>query len=238
VEWTELDVLVPGEPILVAHGGAGGRGNTYFASREIPGPRFCERGYPGDNFVLDLNFKTISDVGLIGLPNAGKSSFICAVTNAESKIAAYPFTTLNPYIAAIDYPDSVQVKIVDIPGLIKGANRGVGLGRSFLKHLERSKVMAYVVDVSGARPWEDLTMLREELRSYDRSMLDRPSIVIANKADVVPIAKANFEELVRVAGCEVVPVSSKYRKNLEEVARKLRSMVEKQSQRLNPPCIL
>lgn len=231
-EWTSVDILAPGEPVLVARGGAGGRGNTYFASREIPGPRFSERGYPGDAFVLDLEFKTISDVGLVGLPNAGKSSFICAVTNAASKIAAYPFTTLTPYIAAIDYPDTHQVKIVDIPGLIRGAHKGIGLGRSFLKHLERAKVLAYVVDVSGARPWDDLNLLRDEIRSYDRNMVLRPSIVIANKADVMPIARTNFEELVRVAGCDVVPVSSKYHRNLEEAAFKIRRMVEDETKRV------
>ncbi|KAI9026907.1 P-loop containing nucleoside triphosphate hydrolase protein [Hyaloraphidium curvatum] len=224
--WTAVDILRPGEPVLAARGGAGGRGNTFFASKDIPGPRFCERGYPGDAFVLEMDFKTISDVGLVGLPNAGKSSFICAVTNAKSKVAAYPFTTLTPYIAAIDYPDSAQVKIVDIPGLIRGAHRGVGLGRTFLKHLERASILAFVVDVSGARPWDDLALLRDELRSYDRDMVSRPSLVIANKADVVPIAKANFEELFRVAGCEVIPVSSKYGRNLDEAAWRLRRMVE------------
>lgn len=231
-EWTTLDILKEGEPILVAKGGPGGRGNTFFASREIPGPRFSERGLPGDLFTLSLQLKLISDIGLIGLPNAGKSSFICAVTNAKSKIAAYPFTTLQPYIATMDFSDSVQIKVVDIPGLVRGAHKGVGLGRSFLKHLERTRVLAFVIDVSSASPWDDLALLRSELGNYQPSMLKRPQIVIANKADIVPVARENFEKLKERAGCEVVPVSAKYMKNLGEIARKLREMVEVENRKL------
>ncbi|RUP45172.1 obg family GTPase CgtA [Jimgerdemannia flammicorona] len=231
-----LDLSTPGVDVQIATGGRGGYGNPHFLTTANRSPKFATRGTPGQVHYLELELKTIADAGLVGLPNAGKSTFLSAVSNAHPKIASYPFTTLNPYIGTVDYPDSYQLTVADIPGLIEGAHRNVGLGHSFLRHVERSKVLVYVVDVAAERPWEHFRTLRGELEAYREGLTARPSLVVANKADVTDQAKANlgeFEMRVRETFGEegeevvVVPVSAKYRKNIVKVTTLLRQMVEK-----------
>ncbi|KAJ3055334.1 hypothetical protein HK097_010834 [Rhizophlyctis rosea] len=219
-----------GERHCIVRGGRGGYGNPHFLSSEIRGPAFAGKGTSGPTIYLELELKTIADAGLVGLPNAGKSTFLGAVSNAHPKIAPYPFTTLNPYVGTIDYPDFWRMTIADIPGLIEGAHRNVGLGHRFLRHIERSKMLVYVVDLAEDAPWKDLNVLKRELELYQAGLTNRPSLVVANKADLGIKAKRNLEVMKRQAektGDVVVPCSAKEGKNVETVTGVMRQMVEK-----------
>ncbi|CAG8484613.1 3187_t:CDS:2 [Paraglomus occultum] len=229
-----LDLSTPAEQHIVAKGGVGGKGNPHFLTSENRSPKFATRGQEGQVRYLTLELKTIADAGLVGLPNAGKSTFLTAVSNAHPKIAPYPFTTLNPFIGTIDYCDRFQLTVADIPGLIRGAHKNIGLGHSFLRHVERSKVLVYVIDLAGESPWDDWNILQEELEKYLPGLTKRPSLIVANKVDVVDVAKRKlplFEESVKAntnyEDTIVVPVSAKYRKNILKVTTLLRQMVEK-----------
>jgi len=269
---------------LVARGGGGGYGNPHFLTTHNRAPKYATRGREGQTRWLTLELKTIADAGLVGLPNAGKSTFLQAVSNAHPAIAPYPFTTLNPYIGTVDYSDSYQVKVADIPGLIRGAHRNIGLGHSFLRHVERSKVLVYVVDIAAefgvrrqvkgvddwksedeqtmqatqgqdsnevgeeySQPFEDWKTLLDELEAYQPGLTKRPSMIVANKADITEVAPKNlqlFQKLVheewakrRVEAInsgelpsdheiKIVPVSAKYKKNIFKVTSILREIVE------------
>lgn len=231
-----LDMDAPEQNIVAAKGGIGGYGNPHFVTTENRSPKFATRGHEGRTRYLELELKTIADAGLVGLPNAGKSTFLSAVSNAHPKIASYPFTTLNPYIGTVDFVDSFQLTVADIPGLIKGAHKNVGLGHAFLRHIERSKVLVYVVDLSVEEPWNDFQTLSNELEAYSKGLTNRPSIVIANKADVTSVAKDNFSRFEKIILSEfekkgetvaVIPVSAKYKKNIVKATTVLRNMVER-----------
>ncbi|KAG9326819.1 hypothetical protein KVV02_005481 [Mortierella alpina] len=239
-----------GSKFMVGRGGGGGYGNPHFLTTQNRAPKYATRGREGQTRWLTLELKTIADAGLVGLPNAGKSTFLQAVSNAHPAIAPYPFTTLNPYIGTVDYPDSYQVKVADIPGLIRGAHKNIGLGHSFLRHVERSKVLVYVIDIAAefgvkrqvkgvddwtpeheqsddetlsseeqeketqqqqeqtdpteindqySQPFEDWKTLLDELEAYQPGLTRRPSMIIANKADVTEVAPKNlqlFQKLV------------------------------------------
>ncbi|KAJ1753753.1 GTPase of the mitochondrial inner membrane that associates with the large ribosomal subunit [Coemansia sp. RSA 1821] len=189
-----IDLTEHGQRALVARGGLGGLGNPHFISPTERQPHYALRGLPGQRRIIELELKTIADVGLVGMPNAGKSTFLSAVSNAHPKIAPYPFTTLNPYIGTVDFRDTFQLTIADIPGLVPGAHKNIGLGHSFLRHIERSRVLVYIVDVSGEAPWNDLLALQQELDLYHKGLSSRPSLVIANKADTGEVARKNFEQ--------------------------------------------
>lgn len=232
-----IDMDVPDQSIVAAKGGVGGYGNPHFVTTENRSPKFATRGYDGKTRYLELELKTIADAGLVGLPNAGKSTFLSAVSNAHPKIAPYPFTTLNPYIGTVDFVDSFQLTVADIPGLIKGAHKNIGLGHAFLRHIERSKVLVYVIDLSVKEPWNDFSTLCNELEAYSEGLTKRPSIVIANKADVTAVAKDNFKEFEKIVLGEfeskgekvaVIPVSAKYKKNIVKATTILRNMVEQE----------
>ncbi|CAO3660852.1 unnamed protein product [Umbelopsis vinacea] len=231
-----IDMDAPEQNIVAAKGGIGGYGNPHFVTTENRSPKFATRGHEGRTRYLELELKTIADAGLVGLPNAGKSTFLSAVSNAHPKIASYPFTTLNPYIGTVDFVDSFQLTVADIPGLIKGAHKNVGLGHAFLRHIERSKVLVYVVDLSVEEPWNDFQTLSNELEAYSKGLTNRPSIVIANKADVTSVAKDNFSRFEKIILSEfekkgetvaVIPVSAKYKKNIVKATTVLRNMVER-----------
>lgn len=230
-----LDMDTADRSVVVSKGGSGGYGNPHFVTTENRSPKFATRGHDGRTRYLELELKTIADAGLVGLPNAGKSTFLSAVSNAHPKIASYPFTTLNPYIGTVDYVDSFQLTVADIPGLIKGAHKNIGLGHAFLRHIERSKVLVYVVDLSVEEPWNDFHTLISELEAYSEGLTNRPSIVIANKADVTSVAKDNFSVFEKTILSEfekksekvaVIPVSAKYKKNIVKATTILRTMVE------------
>ena len=229
-EKLSINLTHHGERHCIVRGGRGGYGNPHFLTSEIKGPAFAGKGTSGPTVYLELELKTIADAGLVGLPNAGKSTFLGAVSNAHPKIAPYPFTTLNPYVGTIDYPDFWRMTIADIPGLIEGAHRNVGLGHRFLRHIERSKLLVYVIDLAGDAPWKDLSVLKRELELYQAGLTNRPSLVVANKADLGIKAKRNLELVRRKAeksGDVVVPCSAKEGKNIETVTSVMRQMVEK-----------
>ncbi|ORY08173.1 GTP-binding protein Obg/CgtA [Basidiobolus meristosporus CBS 931.73] len=222
----ELDLKTDGQKHLLCYGGLGGFGNPYYVTGQNKYPKFAMKGQKGQTRILELELKTIADAGLIGLPNAGKSAFLRSVSNAYPKVDSYPFTTIHPCVGTIQYPDLFNLTIADIPGLVEGAHRNVGLGHSFLRHIERSKVLVYVIDLARKAPWDDLSLLRSELELYKPGLAQRPSLVIGNKADISNVAKSNFEHLRSVAELQVVPVSAKLQKNIKKATSLLREMVE------------
>ncbi len=178
------DLVDADKPVLIARGGIGGRGNTFFKSSTHQTPRFSQPGMPGEEKILRLNLKLIADVGLVGLPNAGKSTLLAAVTNARPKIADYPFTTLIPNIGVVERPNGSSYKIADIPGIIEGAHRGLGLGLSFLQHIERVRVLLFLIDINEPDPAYNLELLRAELSTYNEDLLERPYRILLTKADL------------------------------------------------------
>lgn len=188
-EWELVaDLATPGQRVLVAQGGKGGLGNARFATSTNRAPRKAQPGLPGERFRVRLQLKLLADVGLVGFPNAGKSTLISRISAARPKIADYPFTTLTPNLGVVSMSDDRSFVVADVPGLIEGAHEGHGLGDRFLKHLERTQVLVHVIDVSGLsgrRPVDDLDVLRRELALFDRDLAAKPQIVAANKIDAM-----------------------------------------------------
>ncbi len=183
-----FDLVVPGQEIRIARGGPGGRGNKRFASATRQAPRLAERGLPGEEGTLELRLKLLADVGLVGLPNAGKSSLITTVTRARSKVAGYPFTTLEPVLGTLE-ADERQLVIADIPGLIEGASGGAGLGHDFLAHVERCRVLVHVLDLApldGSDPEANFATIEAELAAHDARLAGLPRVLALSKADLVP----------------------------------------------------
>lgn len=204
------DVTEHNQELVVCHGGAGGLGNVHFKSAVNQAPEEHTPGEPGEEKVLRLELKTIADAGLLGFPNAGKSSLLTAISAARPKIASYPFTTLNPMVGTIEYDDYSQLRVADIPGIIEGAAQGVGLGISFLKHLARARVIVYIIDMAGTdnrEPWKDYEILRSEIEQHDSGLLERPSLVIANKMDV-EVSAANLKKFIEKTGVEPIQMSA------------------------------
>lgn len=203
------DITEAGQSVIVAKGGAGGFGNVHFKSSVNHAPTEHTLGGASEERRLRLELKTIADAGLLGFPNAGKSSVLTAVSCARPKIASYPFTTLNPIVGTIEYSDFAQVRMADVPGIIEGASKGVGLGLAFLKHLERSRVLVYVIDMAGTdnrQPWKDYKVLHDEIAAYNSDLPDRPAIVLANKMDV-EVSQKNLARFIKETGVEPIPVS-------------------------------
>ena len=186
--------------VVVVRGGAGGRGNRHFASATRQTPRFAETGLPGEDAVVELRLKLLADAALVGLPNAGKSSLLRRISNAEPKVADYPFTTLAPVLGTVEAPDGRQLVVADVPGLIEGASRGVGLGHEFLAHLERARVLVHVIDAS-AEPEAAWRAIDAELAAYGAGLDERPQLVVLNKIDLLPeppAFEAGDERVLRV----------------------------------------
>ena len=182
------DLAEEGQRVLVAHGGRGGMGNAHFATSTNRAPRKVQPGEPGEIKDLRLELKLLADVGLVGFPNAGKSTMIARISAARPKIADYPFTTLTPNLGVVRLSNDRSFVVADVPGLFEGAHRGSGLGHQFLRHLERTKVLVHLVDVSGASerdPVEDLNTVRQELELFQPTLAAKPQIVVANKIDAV-----------------------------------------------------
>lgn len=204
------DITADGEEARLAIGGEGGLGNVHFKTSTHQSPTERTPGMTGQEFRFKLELKIISDAGLIGFPNAGKSSLLKCVSAARPRVAGYPFTTLNPVVGTIEYDDFSQLKVADIPGIIEGASTGVGLGLRFLKHIARSKVLVYVVDMAGTdnrEPWDDYRKLCQEVSQHDASILERPSLVLANKMDVDQ-ARENLPRFARETGLTPLPLST------------------------------
>lgn len=182
------DLTTPGQRVVVAAGGSGGRGNKHFATPTRQAPKFAERGLPGDEGWIELRLKLLADVGFVGLPNAGKSSLLGRMTRAAPKIGSYPFTTLEPVLGTLDGPER-QLILADIPGLIEGASEGHGLGHDFLAHVERTRLLVHVLDLApldGTDPSTNHETIETELRSYAQRLADLPRILVLSKADLVP----------------------------------------------------
>ncbi|MFN3472184.1 MAG: Obg family GTPase CgtA, partial [Aquificaceae bacterium] len=182
------DLVKDGQRCVVARGGKGGRGNARFATPTNQSPRYAEKGEKGEERWLILELKLIADVGLIGLPNAGKSTLISKLTRARPKIADYPFTTLSPVLGVMEVDDQSQVVIADIPGLIEGASQGRGLGHEFLRHIERTKILLHLIDISDARsqdPVEAFEVVNREMESYSKDLMKKPQIVVGTKLDTL-----------------------------------------------------
>jgi len=203
------DLAESGQRVLVAKGGRGGLGNARFASSTNRAPRKTQPGEPGEVKDLRLEMKLLADVGLVGFPNAGKSTLIARISAARPKIADYPFTTLTPNLGVVGLSDDRSFVVADVPGLIEGAHRGLGLGHQFLRHLERTKVLVHLVDVSGASgrdPVEDLNILRRELELYRPELAAKPQLVAASKMDAVgPDAEPALHALERRAKALKLP---------------------------------
>lgn len=200
------DLLRPQQRALVARGGIGGRGNARFTSSTRQIPHFAEKGEPGQERELDLELRVLADVGLVGRPNAGKSTLLSAISAAHPKVGPYPFTTLQPELGVVRYGETEFV-VADIPGLIEGAHRGAGLGHAFLRHVERTRLLVFVVDASGGEgtaPLEDLQVLERELERYNPELMRRPRLVVGNKMDL-PEARANWEALAPVLQQRNIP---------------------------------
>ena len=222
------DITEPGQTAIVATGGAGGYGNVHFKSSVNQAPTEHTPGGACEERRLRLELKTIADAGLLGFPNAGKSSLLSSLSSATPKIANYPFTTLNPMVGTIVYDDYAKIRMADVPGIIEGAARGVGLGLDFLKHLERSRVLVYVIDLAGTdnrEPWTDYKILRKEIDEYSQELAERPALVVANKLDTEE-AKANLSRFVEETGVTPIAISCASGEGLDEFKAALRDLVK------------
>ncbi len=206
------------ERCLVAKGGRGGRGNAKFAGPRNQTPRFAERGESGEEAILELELKVLADVGLVGFPNAGKSTFLSKISAARPKVADYPFTTLNPVLGVVDL-DEHSFVVADLPGLISGAHQGAGLGIAFLKHVERTRLLLHLVDLSADQPWEDFTTINKELAGYSQELTGKPQIVVGTKIDLPEAAAKQKEFTERIAnqGYEVICISAVTGENVKQL---------------------
>jgi GTP-binding protein len=223
---TRYDLVRPGQEVTVARGGSGGRGNVRFKSSTRQTPRLAEKGLEGEEGVLELHLKLLADVGLVGLPNAGKSSLLSRMTRATPKVAAYPFTTLEPVLGTLEADDR-QLVVADIPGLIEGASAGAGLGHDFLAHVERTRLLVHVLDLApldGSDPVENHHVIEAELAEHDPRLAELPRVLALSKADLVPpeaVETAVAEWRERLPDVPVLVTSSATRQGLEELTREL-----------------
>ncbi|GBF34868.1 GTP-binding protein Obg [Desulfocucumis palustris] len=224
------DLVQNGQEAVVAGGGRGGRGNVRFVTLNNKAPKMAEKGEPGEECWLQLELKLLADVGLVGFPNAGKSTIISRVSAARPKIADYPFTTLVPNLGVVRIDGDRSFVMADIPGLIEGAHAGAGLGHEFLRHTERTRILVHVLDMAGTEgrdPLQDFEIINREIKLYDPRLAARPMVVAANKTDL-PEARANLERLEReLAGkFEIYPVSAITGQGLDKLLFRLADMLE------------
>jgi GTPase len=215
------DLTMNGQTAVIAKGGRGGRGNTRFATPSNPAPEIAENGEPGVERYIRLELKVLADVGLVGFPSVGKSTLLSVVSAARPKIAEYHFTTITPNLGVVDIDEERSFVMADLPGLIEGAHEGVGLGHQFLRHVERTRVVVHVVDMSGTEgrdPYDDYVQINEELKLYDKHLEDKPQIVAANKMDI-PEAEENLAAFREKVGADVpvFPISSATRQGIREL---------------------
>ncbi|MBR2963940.1 MAG: GTPase ObgE [Lentisphaeria bacterium] len=224
------DIDEAGAEVVIAKGGHGGRGNARFATPSNRAPREHEPGEVTEPLELGLELKLIADVALVGYPNAGKSTLLSRISNAHPKVAAYPFTTLHPVIGVMEYPDFRKVTVADIPGLIDGAHLNRGLGHYFLRHIERTKLLIYLVDlggVDGRDPNDDVRILKNELEAYMEGLSSRAKIVLANKTDLVEDQDVIDDFILNAEdGLEVIPISAKNDDSFEQVKQRIRELLD------------
>jgi GTP-binding protein len=213
------DLTEHGQQFVLCKGGRGGLGNRNFATARRQTPRFAQPGEPGDTGDFLFELRIIADVGLVGYPNAGKSTLLTAISKARPKVAPYPFTTLTPQVGIVEYKDYSRLTVCDVPGLIEGAHRNVGLGHKFLRHVERCKLIVIVLDMAGTdgrHPWDDYKQLLRELELYDPALLKKPRRVVANKMDE-PAAEENLKKFKRrVPKVTVLPMAAAFDEGVEK----------------------
>jgi len=216
------DFKKEGEKFVAAAGGKGGLGNTRFKSSTNRAPKKFTKGTKGEEFTIWLQLKTIADIGIIGLPNAGKSSLLAAITNANPKIANYKFTTLNPNLGVAQYDDK-EVVLADIPGLVEGAHEGVGLGIQFLKHIERCKSLLHLIDITNLDIKESYDQVKKELANYSSEMMKKKEIVVLNKTDLVDkdIIDEIILEFSKDINCEIITLSTLDKNSIAQLKSKL-----------------
>ena len=224
-----IDLTRDSQEFVLRRGGAGGKGNVHFKSSRNRAPREYTEGEEGERGHFLFELRTIADAGLVGYPNAGKSTLLRKISAARPKVAAYPFTTLHPIIGVVEFSEYRRTAIADIPGLIEGAHRGLGLGHEFLRHITRCRIFLFVVDVAGSEgrnPVEDVQQLRKELDLYDPLLSQRPWFVIANKMDL-PNAQENLNALRRkFPKIDIVPISAAKAEGIDELKKKLAEWLE------------
>lgn len=229
------ELTTSGQRRAVAFGGAGGFGNAHFKSSTRQTPRVAEVGEKGDSFPAKLELKLVADVGLVGFPNAGKSTFLSVVSNARPEIANYAFTTLTPNLGVADI-DGRSLLIADIPGIIEGASRGKGLGLEFLRHIERTSVILHMIDVATEDVAESYQVIRRELAQHSAALVTKPEVIALTKIDTVPesTVKQQLEHLRRVAKSLIYPISAPAHLGILELLRRLAEMVEQQKAKQAP----
>lgn len=225
------DLKNHGEEFIVAKGGRGGRGNTAFKTHRNPAPSFSEKGEPGEERYLKVELKLLADVGLVGLPSVGKSTILSKISRSKPKIAAYHFTTLNPNLGVVKTTDERSYTVADLPGLIKGASLGEGLGDKFLKHIERTRVIVHVIDMAGTEgrdPYEDYEIICKELNDFDPKILKKKQIIVANKMDV-ETGKENlkeFKEKLQDKDIDIFEISAINEEGLDKVLIKIADLLD------------
>ena len=223
------DLTKHGQPFVLCKGGRGGLGNRNFATAARQTPRFAQPGEPGEEGQFLLELRIIADVGLVGYPNAGKSTLLGAISKARPKVAPYPFTTLTPQVGIVEYPDWWRLTVCDVPGLIEGAHKNVGLGHAFLRHVQRCKVLVLLLDMAGAdnrAPWDDYKQLLKELELYDAALLAKPRLVVANKIDE-PVAEGDLKKFKqKIRKTPVLPMAAAFDDGVQQFKQLVRQAVE------------
>ncbi len=230
------DLLHPGHETIVAQGGRGGRGNNAFKSARNKAPRLAENGEPGEEFWLEMELKLVADVGIVGVPNAGKSTLLSVVSSAKPKIADYPFTTIIPNLGVAEV-DHRQIVLADIPGLMEGAHEGIGLGHEFLRHIERTRILIHVLAGDSPDPLGDLEAINQEMALFNPALVDKPQIVAFNKMDLPdaqemwPLAQEAIEEM----GLPVIEISAVTRENVQTLLYRVQAMLDELPEEIVEP---
>ena len=222
------DLTNNNEEVIVAYGGRGGKGNTSLATQNNPCPSYAEKGEPGEEVQIKVELRMIADVGLVGLPSVGKSTILSMISNANPKIASYHFTTLSPNLGVVKTKKGNFV-IADLPGLIEGASEGLGLGHKFLKHIERTKIIAHIIDMSGSEgrsPYEDYLVIRKELEKFSKKLANKKEIIIANKMDIQTSKNNLIEFKKNVNNKEIYEIEAINNKGIDKVINRLKELID------------
>lgn len=223
------DLTQHGQQLILCKGGRGGLGNRNFATAARQTPRFAQPGEPGDEGDFLFELRIMAEVGLVGYPNAGKSTLLTAISKARPKIAPYPFTTLHPQIGIVEYEDWKRLTVCDVPGLIDGAHQNVGLGHEFLRHIQRCKILVLLLDMAGTdarAPWDDYKNLLRELGLYDPALVEKPRMVVANKMDEA-VAEKNLKDFKKkIKKVPLLPISAAFDEGIEKFKKMIREAVE------------
>ena len=223
------DLTQDGQQFVLCKGGRGGLGNRNFATAARQTPRFAQPGEPGTEGDFLLELRIVAEVGLVGYPNAGKSTLLTAISKARPKVAAYPFTTLTPQIGIVEYPDWKRLTVCDVPGLIEGAHQNVGLGHKFLRHIQRCKILVLLLDMAGTdhrKPWDDYKQLLSELELYNPALLDKPRLIVANKMDEAVAEKYLKQFKAKIKRVKVLPISAAFDQGMDKFRATIRKEVE------------